>query len=310
MGRSGHSNISSLSWFNQNYQQHQLIYFAIAHVFVATDACSEMVHTMWSCTIVYSWHAHINTCTVCSCWRNLVNLCKMVEGHIEAAVLRRMLFSTTFLPPNFPHRWELVAEFANRENSSGQAISSESARLSMENMQVMDAKAFISDQELAKELISLEYGSKTKQPVGIPLVPEETNCRLCGGKLLLRGDRPCRLTLYTETFGTVPGMLFHKYCQSQRKGCKFVQFYGYWKWGKGSLRYSENCLQLPYFLSTRETGFEMGMLIKFDTELLIGQVSYQQKASIYNVSRGYDSTKKVCTTEEKVKEDRVTPVHG
>ena len=34
------------------------------------------------------------------------------------------------------------------------------------------------------------------------------------------------------------------------------------------------------------------MLQKFDAELLIGQVSYKQKAEIYNVSHGYDTAKK------------------
>ena len=34
------------------------------------------------------------------------------------------------------------------------------------------------------------------------------------------------------------------------------------------------------------------MLQKLDAELLIGQISYKQKAEIYNVSNGYDATKK------------------
>ena len=34
------------------------------------------------------------------------------------------------------------------------------------------------------------------------------------------------------------------------------------------------------------------MLRKFDVELLIGIVSYKQKAEIYNVSNGYDVARK------------------
>ena len=37
------------------------------------------------------------------------------------------------------------------------------------------------------------------------------------------------------------------------------------------------------------------MLKEFDAELLIGQISYKQKAEIYNVFRGYDLTKKKCS---------------
>ena len=40
------------------------------------------------------------------------------------------------------------------------------------------------------------------------------------------------------------------------------------------------------------------MLQKFDVELLIGQVSYKQKASIYNITNGYDDTKKERGTRE------------
>jgi len=43
----------------------------------------------------------------------------------------------------------------------------------------------------------------------------------------------------------------------------------------------------------------MAMLKHFDVELLIGQLSYKQKADIY-VSHGYDTTK--CSTLEKKKQ--------
>ena len=40
----------------------------------------------------------------------------------------------------------------------------------------------------------------------------------------------------------------------------------------------------------------MSMLRQFDAELLIGQISYKQKAGIY-VSKGYDTVKE-CTIEK------------
>ena len=45
---------------------------------------------------------------------------------------------------------------------------------------------------------------------------------------------------------------------------------------------------MPYFVSSRETGFEMSLLEKFDAELLLGQVSYNQRADIYNYYHGYE----------------------
>ena len=53
----------------------------------------------------------------------------------------------------------------------------------------------------------------------------------------------------------------------------------------------------------------MKMLKNFDIELLIGQISYKQKADIYNVTKGYDNTKKTCSSIEK-DESHKPPVHG
>ena len=69
-------------------------------------------------------------------------------------------------------------------------------------------------------------------------------------------------------------------------------------------------MSLPYFLSSQETGYELEMLRRFDVELLIGQVSYQQKADIYNISNGYDTTKKYCSTTKKAKPANTQPPHG
>ena len=68
-------------------------------------------------------------------------------------------------------------------------------------------------------------------------------------------------------------------------------------------------MSLPYFVSTQETGFEMSMLKRFDLELLIGQLSYKQKADIYNVYEGYDTTKKTCSSTNKETSSHKTPVH-
>ena len=83
------------------------------------------------------------------------------------------------------------------------------------------------------------------------------------------------------------------------RGCKFAQFYGYSREGdKHEVLYDLDWKENKYFLSTQETGFELSMLQRFDVELLIGQISYKQKASIYNITNGYDDTKKERGTRE------------
>ena len=109
--------------------------------------------------------------------------------------------------------------------------------------------------------------------------------------------------------GTVPGTHFHKYCQNYHNGCRIVQYYGYYKNGCGGIQFSSNWMTLPYFISTQETGFELSMLKNFDVELLISQLSYKQKADIYNVTKGYDFTKKQCSTTNAEKSQRKPPAH-
>ena len=240
----------------------------------------------------------------------LVSRMELVPAQGDSAIRRRMLFATSYLPPDIPHYWDIIASFANQVNHSGRSsISPQSAKVAMENVQVLDTEAFRSDAVLTRQLITMEY-TVTNKPLGVPLVPNENKCPLCGGKLLLRSDRPSRMTLYTESLGTVPATHFHKYCHNCRKGCKFVQFYGYYNSGGGNMQYSDTWMTLPYFLSTQEMGFEMAMLKQFDVELLIGQISYKQKADIYNVAKGYDNTKKVCSTIDKDIEPHRPPVHG
>ena len=223
---------------------------------------------------------------------------------------RRLIYAASHLSSEIPLYWNVVASFSNQA-SSKETVTPESARIVIENLQALNPRSFITDAELKSQLMQLEY-SITKQPLGIPLVPIQTRCVLCNGKLLVRNDRPSQVMLYTELMGTVPGTHFHKYSQNYRKGCGLVQFYGYHKNGHGSdrgIQYNSDWMTLPYFLSTQETGFELSMLKKYDAELLIGQLSYKQKADIYNLTKGFDHTKKQCSTSETEKSDKVPPVH-
>ena len=56
--------------------------------------------------------------------------------------------------------------------------------------------------------------------------------------------------------------------------------------------YDKNCLELSYFLSTNMTAFAMGMLSTLSAEILLGQMSYRQKADMYNYVHGYDAVSK------------------
>ena len=217
----------------------------------------------------------------------------------DVTVFRRMQFAAAYLPEEMPHYWEIVTSFANKNQTDKVVVTSETTRVLIENLQFLGSKLFSMDLDLTKELITMEYGADRKQ-IGIPLIPPQKQCQKCNGNLLLRCDRPSRISLYTEAYGTVPATHYHKYCNNYYKGCTFSQHYGFHKSpGEENTSYDSNCMDLPYFVSSQETAFEVSMLKHFDAELLLGQISYKQKADIYNVCNGYDTTKKECSSIEK-----------
>lgn len=75
-----------------------------------------------------------------------------------------------------------------------------------------------------------------------------------------------------------------------------TQYYGYSSQGSQSVAYYDvDWMDHEYFVSTSEAAIEMNMLKKFDYELLLGQISYNQKAEIYNYSNGYPVHPKKCS---------------
>ncbi len=132
----------------------------------------------------------------------------------EVSVLRRMLFATAFLPRELPHYWEIIASFSCRGSST--SLAADRVKLLMDNLQYVNDQAFTTDAKLTKELLCADGHSSVK-PLGIVLVSDKQACRLCGGELLVRCDRPSRVTLYTVDLGTVPATHYHKYCKNQRR---------------------------------------------------------------------------------------------
>jgi len=127
-----------------------------------------------------------------------------------------------------------------------------------------------------------------------------SNCCNVGGKLLIRNDRPSHIMVYTESYGTVVGTHYHKFCQHFRKGCGFRQCYGYSSEGSQSITFHDpDWEKHDYLVSSSEPAFELCMLRKFDAELLLGQMSYSQKAEIYNYCNGYPVQPKKCSTLER-----------
>jgi len=119
-------------------------------------------------------------------------------------------------------------------------------------------------------------------PLGITFISSKSTCSLCGKNLLIRQDSPSTLTVYTETYGTIIGTSYHKYCQNFRN-CSLKQHYGYSTRsveGKLISSYDNDWKEHTHKVSSAETAFELIMLDRFDVELLLGQISYRIPSTV------------------------------
>lgn len=208
----------------------------------------------------------------------------------KISVLRRLLFAIASVPEGTPNRWEVICQFSFETLKDKATV--EDVKLLAENIEFLDAQAFVTDSTLAKELISAE-GLKKGSPMGIVMISSNSVCKECGGALVIREDRSSSIVLYTESMGTVPATHYIKHCANARRGCRFSQHYGYYTKGDSDKCYYDTDWDtLPYFKSTGKTAFDMGILRRLDAEILIGQLSYLQSSNVYNHIHQYKSYEK------------------
>ena len=172
----------------------------------------------------------------------------------DITVLRKLLFASVYIPKDTPQYLKEVVAFAF--NGRVEKPDCDKIRVLLENIQELDEKAFTTDTELTSDL-----GSHPSVQSGVPLVviliSKNNTCKSCGGKLLVRSDRPSSMTLYTDNMGTVPATHYRKYCQNYRKGCTFTQHYSYHSMSDDGtiVIYDNNWADLPYFVSTSKQHF-------------------------------------------------------
>ena len=110
-------------------------------------------------------------------------------------------------------------------------------------------------------------------------------------KARVRVDRPSFPTVYSEELGTVSGTHFRN-CSNHALGCSFTQHYGFHMTGGSDIIHDTDSLKLPFFFSSHSTAFQTKMLSPLTAEILLGQISYRQRAEIYNYVHGYESVAK------------------
>lgn len=204
----------------------------------------------------------------------------LVQKVKDISVVRRLTFASTFFSPHMPNYWQAVADFSVMHKPSRNEITPEQAKVLVENLEIMDAEVFSTEHDLVREIVTTPLLNKGI-PLGVVLISKKENCDVCGSSLKVRADRPAIVTVYDDRFGTLPATHFTKYCR--KTGCSFQQHYSFSTRGDPSeITYDSTWQSLSYFMSSRETAFNLDMLKRLDTEILIGQISYKQRADIYN----------------------------
>ena len=204
---------------------------------------------------------------------------KLASNYIKnPTTLRRLLFAASHLPVDLPDYWKAIVSFG--KDSS---ITVDEAKMLVENMQDVDPDSFVSDFDLLEELNHLSI-PKCK-PFGLVLISTKKKCIMCGTRLLLRKDRPAPVTVYDHSMGSIQGTHFHKYCAN--RGCNLIQHYGYYTTATltsstSHVYFDDDWLDLPYFVSSRESVFSMDLLHTVNAQILIGQMSFIQCAEMYN----------------------------
>lgn len=203
-----------------------------------------------------------------------------ISKHVkDVSVLRRLLFALSQLPSDLPDVWKVAVEFATK-GKEGCVTDSESTRLMLKNLEEIDISAFQDDKSLFFELLATPFNCS--KPMGVVLLSSMANCLLCGSSLQLRKDRPASVVIYDDNVGTIPGSHFHKTCKN--RGCGYTQYYGYYTLkGSAQIFFNKDWDSLPYFVSSRETVFSMASMQRFESEILLGQLSFKQSAEIYNL---------------------------
>ena len=212
-------------------------------------------------------------------------LSELLKGISDLSVLTRALFYYRYIPvslPNFAERLFWLSTKGKDASVKPHRLHPQSLVALTENVQSL--YNLEEDVSLWKELhdTSLEEG---KLAFGVVLISEKAVCRLCGRKLIAKVIRPVNVIVYHDTKGTFMGCCIPKICSNRM--CNLTQHYGYYTVGDKNF-FDEDWDRHEYFACSRKTVFRMGLLSNMEIEILLGKLSFKEKADIYNAVFGYD----------------------
>ena len=120
-----------------------------------------------------------------------------------------------------------------------------------------------------------DFSLSCGMPVGSVLMSSRQICRRCGCALFI-DEKPHVVVVYHAHLGTYLGSRITKMCRK----CKIYEHYGYWTENKERF-YDKTFLELEFFLS-EETAFQVDLLKKCASLLVVGAVPFSTFAEAYN----------------------------
>lgn len=225
-------------------------------------------------------------------------LSSLLQGISEYSAITRGLYYFSHIPRAFPDFGKRLFEFAtngNKDAVARETVNAESFFALSSNL--VSLYNLTGKEDMWKDVhdASLEEG---KFGLGVVLMSMKTNCRICNKELRAKTSRVVNVIVYHELRGSFMGCCIPKVCSN--RSCKLIQHYGYYSIGESRF-YDEDWHENDYLLSSGKTAFDMQLLRKFEVEILIGKLSFKEKADIYNEVNGYDDY--VTLGDEECKED-------
>lgn len=230
-------------------------------------------------------------------------LSALLRGITDFSVISRGLYYFTHIPrafPEFGHRLFSFATKGNKDAVTCDMVNEESFLALSSNL--VSLYNLTGSEDLWKELhdASIKEGM---YGLGVILISKKSTCRLCGKQLTAKTSRVVNVMVYHKTRGSFMGCRIPKVCSN--RSCKLIQHYGYYTIGESKF-YDEDWQENDYLLSSGKTAFDMKLLRKFEVEILLGKLSFKEKADIYNEMYAYDAliTKAEDDREEDCKKEK------
>ena len=82
-------------------------------------------------------------------------------------------------------------------------MNAEQAKLLVQNVRELDLLAFDSDKKVLQDQV--EFHVPKCKPIGLVHISSNSDCFLCGSKLMLWKDRLSPVVIYDDNMGTIPG---------------------------------------------------------------------------------------------------------